>query len=244
MEEALSNAVYHKGYDLGKPIEVQIFADKITVLSYPGPVPPVDTQILHHQKIVARDYRNRSIGDFLKELDLTEGRGTGFPKMEKKMANNGSPKPIIETDEQGSYFMVTLPINTKYIEAINDKAGDIVSNQVNDLIFKSLDDLVAFSNGVSNTVSNGVNNTAKQIITEEIHDKVEDILKTLIIPQKRSDLFKSITLSNQSKNRAKYLDKLIELGWITKEFPDEINNPTQKYFTTESGKKILVLISA
>ncbi|MDR2627971.1 MAG: putative DNA binding domain-containing protein, partial [Dysgonamonadaceae bacterium] len=62
VEEALSNAVYHKGYNLGKPIEVQIFPDMITVLSYPGPVPPVDTQILHHQKIVARDYRNRRIG--------------------------------------------------------------------------------------------------------------------------------------------------------------------------------------
>jgi ATP-dependent DNA helicase RecG len=80
VEEALSNAVYHKAYDLGKPIEVQIFTDKITVLSYPGPVPPVGRQILHHQKIVARDYRNRRIGDFLKELDLTEGRGTGFQK--------------------------------------------------------------------------------------------------------------------------------------------------------------------
>ena len=81
VEEALSNAVYHKGYDLGKPIEVQIFPDMITVLSYPGALPPVDSQILNNRKIIARDYRNRRIGDFLKELDLTEGRGTGFPKM-------------------------------------------------------------------------------------------------------------------------------------------------------------------
>jgi len=49
-------------------------------------------------------------------LDLTEGRGTGFPKMNKKMENNGSPQPIIETDELGVYFMVTLPINQKYVE--------------------------------------------------------------------------------------------------------------------------------
>jgi ATP-dependent DNA helicase RecG len=30
VEEVLSNVVYHKGYDLSKPIEVQIFPDKIT----------------------------------------------------------------------------------------------------------------------------------------------------------------------------------------------------------------------
>jgi len=28
-----------------------------------------------------RRYRNRRIGEFLKELSLTEGRGTGVPKM-------------------------------------------------------------------------------------------------------------------------------------------------------------------
>jgi len=45
----MSKIKYHKGYDFGKPIEVQIFTDKITVLGYPGAMSPVDTQILHHQ---------------------------------------------------------------------------------------------------------------------------------------------------------------------------------------------------
>jgi ATP-dependent DNA helicase RecG len=164
--------------------EVQIFTDKITILSYPGPMPPVSMQILSRQKIVARDYRNRRIGDFLKELDLTEGRGTGFPKIYRKMENNSSPQPIIETDEQGSYFMVTLPINLKYADAVNGRTDDTVSNGVNEFFFKSLADFIAFGNGVSNG--------AKQIITEELHDKVEEILKTLIVPQSRGDLFKSI----------------------------------------------------
>ena len=235
VEEALANAVYHKGYDLGKPIEVQIFTDKITVLSYPGPVPPVDSQILHNQKIVARDYRNRRIGDPLKELELTEGRGSGFPKMFRKMGNNGSPQPIIETDENGVYFMVTLPINQAYKMYFTDQIGDSISNIVNVFNIYTLDDIISFSNGVSNGV--------KDIITNEIHDKVEEILKALLVPQKRNDLFKGISLSNQSKNRAKYLDRLIDLGWIAKEYPDEVNNPIQRYYTTESGKRILSLMS-
>jgi ATP-dependent DNA helicase RecG len=235
VEEALSNAVYHKGYDLGNPIEVQIFMDNITVLSYPGPVPPVDQQMLKHKKIVARNYRNRRIGDFLKELDLTEGRGTGFPKMYKKMEDNGSPQPIIETDEENNYFMITLPINPMYFSAMNDKTD----NQVNNMSVILLEDIIAFSNGVSNGVSNAV----KEIICKEIHDKVKDILEILLNPTSRNDLFKNIALSNQSKNRAKYLDILINIGWIAKEFPNEVNNPTQRYFTTESGKRILALMS-
>ncbi len=109
LEEVLSNAVYHKSYELSKPIEVQLWHDKIEILSFPGPVPPVDAQILkQNQRIVARDYRNRRIGDFLKELRLTEGRGTGFPVIYRALELNDSPKPVFETDEQSSYFLTTI----------------------------------------------------------------------------------------------------------------------------------------
>jgi ATP-dependent DNA helicase RecG len=88
------------GYELGKPIEIQVWPDKIEMLSYPGAVPPVGAQIMKRQeRIIARDYRNRRIGDFLKELELTEGRATGFPTIYKAMAQNGSPKPIFDTDD-------------------------------------------------------------------------------------------------------------------------------------------------
>ena len=67
LEEALANAVYHKSYEEPKPIEVQIWPHQIEILSFPGPVPPVDAQILaENRRIVARDYRNRRVGDFLK----------------------------------------------------------------------------------------------------------------------------------------------------------------------------------
>ncbi len=90
IEETLSNAVYHKSYELGSPIEVQIWPDKIEILSFPGPVPPVTANILKTQRrIVAREYRNRRIGDFLKELRLTEGRGTGMPTIYPKLFISG-----------------------------------------------------------------------------------------------------------------------------------------------------------
>jgi ATP-dependent DNA helicase RecG len=127
VEEALSNAVYHKSYEIGNPIEVQVWPDKIEILSFPGPIPPVDVQILNHQRrIVARDYRNRRIGDFLKELDLTEGRGTGFPTIYRTMNKNGSPDPIFETDDQSPYFLTVLPVR----EEKNDQASDQVNTGV------------------------------------------------------------------------------------------------------------------
>lgn len=57
--------------------------------------------------LVNRRYRNRRIGEFLKELDLTEGRSTGIPKILRNMAANGSPVPEFETDDD----LVCLPVH-------------------------------------------------------------------------------------------------------------------------------------
>jgi len=80
----------------------------IKIISYPGPLPPLSKDNLNNERITARRYRNRRIGDFLKELHLTEGRGTGFPKMRRAMKENGSPDPVFETDGDRSYFMTIL----------------------------------------------------------------------------------------------------------------------------------------
>ena len=60
---------------------------------------------------VPRHYRNRRIGEFLKELDLTEGRATGIPKILRAMRQNGSPLPEFDFDEDHSYFQVRLPVH-------------------------------------------------------------------------------------------------------------------------------------
>ncbi len=58
---------------------------------------------------VSRRYRNRRIGGFLKELDLTEGRSTGIPKFLREMLANGSPAPEFESDDDRLSYLVRLP---------------------------------------------------------------------------------------------------------------------------------------
>jgi ATP-dependent DNA helicase RecG len=62
---------------------------------------------------VTRRYRNRRIGEFLKELNLTEGRGTGIPKILRAIQKNGSPLPVFETDDDRTYFVARFPIHPK-----------------------------------------------------------------------------------------------------------------------------------
>ncbi len=113
IEEALVNAVYHRSYEEREPIVVRIYPDKILVISYPGPVPPLGKDNINKPIITPPRYRNRRLGDFLKELELTEGRCTGFPKIRRALKANGSPAPVFQTDADREYFMVTLKINPR-----------------------------------------------------------------------------------------------------------------------------------
>ena len=108
IEEALANAVYHKGYDTREPIEVRVLPDRIEILSHPGADRSISIANLRRFRAVSRRYRNRRVGEFLKELHLTEGRNTGIHKMLRSLSENGSPQPLLETDEERLYFLTTI----------------------------------------------------------------------------------------------------------------------------------------
>ena len=113
IEESLVNAVYHRSYEEREPIEVRIYPDKIYIISYPGPLPPLGKNNINKPIVTPHRYRNSRLGDALKELQLTEGRCTGFPKIRRALKVNGSPPPYFETDDDRTYFMVTLKISPR-----------------------------------------------------------------------------------------------------------------------------------
>lgn len=109
IEEAVVNAVYHRSYEEREPIEVRISHEELVVVSYPGPDRSIRMEDLKAGRAVSRRYRNRRIGEFFKELEMTEGRSTGIPKILKEMAANGSPAPLFETDDDRLAFVIRLP---------------------------------------------------------------------------------------------------------------------------------------
>lgn len=101
-------------------------------------------------------------------------------------------------------------------------------------------DLINYSNGASN----GASNTALDLINTHIHDRVHNLLLSSTEWINRGALLKTLKLSNQSVNRKKYLDPLLDIGWIQLEHPKNLTHPNQRYMITESGTRILRLLSA
>lgn len=155
MEEAISNAVYHKGYDVREPIEVRVEPDRMIIVSHPGADRSISQEGLREYRVFSRRYRNRRIGELLKEMHLTEGRNTGFRKIRNALRNNGSPEPLFETDDERTYFATTLfyhpdfarlGIDNKENDRINDKNAQKFNahdKEVFEMIQQNLDLTVA-----------------------------------------------------------------------------------------------------
>jgi ATP-dependent DNA helicase RecG len=158
LEETVVNSVYHRSYEIREPIEIRILPDVIEIINYGGPDRSIKLEEVRQGIIRNRRYRNRRIGDFLKELNMTEGRGTGIPIIRKEMTRNGSPEPRFETDENYSYFMVTLPIHPAFRsdEGVNDGVSeDVKMSQQFDNEINVIYSLIR--EGVSEGVNEGVN---------------------------------------------------------------------------------------
>lgn len=214
-EEALCNAVYHRGYDNDSPIEVRIYPNRIGIISFPGPLPPLDKIRLQNYKFEVRKYRNRRIGEFLKELHLTEGRSTGIPTILREMKRNASPKPIFETDEDRTYFKTTFLIHPKFTKKEISKAKI----------------------GLQESTPQAPRKYSTS--TPQVTPQVNNLLLVCNGEMNRNELMKSMKLKDRVYFRADILQPAIKLELIEMTIPDKPNSPNQKYRITDKGKELL-----
>lgn len=128
LEEVIANSIYHRDYQVREPVEVRIYPDSITILNYGGPDRSIKLETFITGPIKPRRYRNRRLGDFLKELDLTEGKATGIPRIKKALRENGSPEPVFSFDEERTYFQVDFLIHPAFKkDSINISSEPTVS---------------------------------------------------------------------------------------------------------------------
>ena len=97
------------GHELPRNVALLFFADDHQL---PGPGAGHRARHLTPEAAVpAVPARNRRIGEFLKELDLAEGRLTGLAKIFRAMEQNGSPPPRFDFDVPRTWFRAVLPIH-------------------------------------------------------------------------------------------------------------------------------------
>lgn len=200
IEEALSNAVYHRGYDEREPIEVRVEKDRIEIVSFPGPDRSVTIEGLKTYRVSNRRYRNRRIGDFLKELHLTEGRNTGFKKIIDALKWNGSPMPEFETDEDRTYFITRLFVHEAFKVDTDEMSEKSQNGDENSLpVMKS---------------ETTFETSLKQVLKQKDYKKLEPIIKALA-NKEVIGIQEVMELTKKSRTTAwRYMQILVECGVV------------------------------
>lgn len=175
LEEAIVNAVFHKSYREDVPVEVRVYIDRIMIINFPGPDGYMDMEKFATGKVRARKYRNRRIGEFFKEIDLSEKQGTGIPKILNALSKNGSPKPLFETDERRTYLETTIFIREGFDEGrkVSDKVSDKMSNKMSNkekdrmnIIIMYLEEHYEISSGIAADLLDVETKTASRLLNK------------------------------------------------------------------------------
>jgi ATP-dependent DNA helicase RecG len=161
-----------------------------------------------------RRYRNRRIGEFLKEPDLTEGRSTDIPKIIKEMAANGSPAPLFETDEERTSFVIRLPVHL--LAQRPDMDGDMdVTAPTMDVIVPTMD------------------------VTTDVTTDVATLLNLMQGEMSRKNIQDAMGLKNAEHLRKAYLTPALASGHIEMTLPDKPRSTHQRYRLTAKGMQWL-----
>jgi predicted HTH transcriptional regulator len=177
----------------------------------------------------------RLIEEFLKELELTEGRSTRIPKMLRVMAVNGSPEPEFETDEDRTHYLVRLPVHPN--ADWQDLAAPVKAQEGSTpQVAPQLPPLVE--------ASKRQEEATLEPSRDPVTDPVTDPVKKLILSIKNEAaspkyLRSKLGIKHRPTFRENYLDPALSAQLIEMTQPDSPNSPTQKYRLTAKGQELL-----
>ncbi|WP_081604598.1 ATP-binding protein [Nafulsella turpanensis] len=215
LEEVVANALYHRDYLVREQVELRITPESIVILNYGGPDRSIRQEDVDSGRIRPRRYRNRRLGDFLKELDLTEGRATGIPTIKRVLEINGSPPPVFRTDDERTFFEVEIFCHPAFVVSgldTSDQAGDQAGDQADQMM------------GLADRLLDG-------------HLKV---LMYVSKPAGRKEILEEgLGFSSHTKNVKRYIDPLLEMGLMDRTIKDRPRSPLQQYVITQKGRDLL-----
>jgi hypothetical protein len=111
LQEALSNALAHRDYEMVDPTRVTVFSDRIELTS-PGSLPSgVDVSEFQQGRSGAK-WRNQSLAWFFSRLQLAQAEGQGIPTILKSMRDEGCPEPRFSVNE--ARLVCLLPAHPRH----------------------------------------------------------------------------------------------------------------------------------
>ena len=223
LTEYVVNALVHRSLNIKSPIRIFIFDNRVEIHS-PGTLPNGLT--IEDIKNGTSMPRNMFLFTNTNYLLPYTGAGSGVRRALEYDPNvvffNGVEEK--EITHAANEFVITIPRESNQVQAERNQvmiANERKSNQANEK-----------NNQVqaeSNQADKKSNQPRMNLVTRKLTKKEEDIRNFCSVPRTAQEIMDRLKISNQSKNRQKYITSLIELGVLERTIPEKPNDPNQKY---------------
>ncbi|WP_294627018.1 RNA-binding domain-containing protein [uncultured Bacteroides sp.] len=205
LTEYVVNALVHRSLNIKAPIRIFIFDNRVEIHS-PGALPNGLT--IEDIKNGTSMPRNMFLFTNANYLLPYTGAGSGV-----RRALEYDPNAIFfngiedkEITHVANEFVITIPRNKNQ----NQPESNLVTNE-------------------SNQANENSNQAHKNLVTHKLTKKEEDIRNFCSVPRTAQEIMDRLGISNQSKNRQKYITSLIEIGVLERTIPEKPSDPNQKY---------------
>ena len=245
LTEYVVNALVHRSLNIKSPIRIFIFDNRIEIHS-PGTLP---------NGLTIEDVKNgtsmpRNIFLFTNANYLLPytGAGSGVRRALEYNPNAAFSNGVEDKEitHAANEFVITIPRESNQVQAesnqvmiTNERKSNQANEKNNQVQAESNQVMIANehkSNQVmtanehkSNQAGKGSNQPRVNLVTRKLTKKEEDIRNFCSIPRTAQEIMDRLKISNQSKNRQKYITSLIELGVLERTIPEKPNDPNQKY---------------
>lgn len=216
LTEYVVNALVHRSLNIKSPIRIFIFDNRIEIHS-PGALPNGLT--IEDIKNGTSMPRNMFLFTNANYLLPYTGAGSGI-----RRALECNPNTVFfngiedkEINHTANEFIITIPRNNIQVQSGSNLVTD-KSNQA-----------IVINEPISNQVNNKTNQPYTNSVTRKLTKKEEDIRNFCSVPRTAQEIMDRLKITNQSKNRQKYITSLIEIGVLERTIPEKPNDPNQKY---------------
>ncbi|MCI7562086.1 MAG: putative DNA binding domain-containing protein [Bacteroidales bacterium] len=248
--EYVVNALVHRSLNIKAPIRIFIFDNRVEIHS-PGSLPNglTITDIKNGTSMP----RNMFLFTNANYLLPYTGAGSGVRRAlaydpNVVFSNGVKDREITHTANE---FVIIIPRNSNQatdnsnqaadnsnqVQGKSNQVTDNNGNQVQDKSNQATDNNGNQVRGKSNQAADnngnqvqGKSNQARtNLVTRKLTKKEEDIRNFCSVPRTAQEIMDRLKITNQSKNRQKYITALIDIGVLERTIPDRPNDPNQKY---------------
>ncbi len=219
LREAIVNALIHKDYSSGTPVQISVYDNKLMIYN-PGSLPmgwTVDTLLEKHSS----EPRNPDLAGVFFRLKLVESWGRGYARIADACRANGTPLPTLRHEGPGLW-----------IEWQWDAASDPVST---------------FTDPVTGHVASHAGHVGPEIghvaghVAGHVTEHVETLLRLLSEHGESgpSDIRARLGLTSRPHVHSQYVQPALAAGLIEMTIPDKPKSRLQKYRLTTAGRAAL-----